>query len=217
MRRFDAIVFDMDGVLIDSEPLHFAALHALLREDGFVLTREENEDFFGATSEATFRTLIARHGLPRTVAEYMVRYDAAVLSVLSEPHEAAPGVHALIDCARAHAMKLAVASSSRLSWISATLRSLGLSGAFDAIVSGDDVAHSKPSPEIYLLAAARLSLPSSRCLAIEDSPNGVASAVAAGLSVLGVRTAYTAHLRLDSVLQTVDSLAEVDLHRLLTA
>jgi HAD superfamily hydrolase (TIGR01509 family) len=209
LQRFAAVIFDMDGVLIDSEPIHFDVLRALLRQDGFELSQAENEDFIGVTSEAMFTTLIARHGLPRGLADYMARYDQAVLRAFDQPRSPQPGVVSLLETLRANAVPTAVASSSRRAWIDATLRSLGLATAFDAIVSGDDVARSKPDPAIYLLAAQRLEVPPERCLAIEDSPNGVESARRAGMAVVGVRTASTAHLQLDGVLATVDSVAEI--------
>jgi sugar-phosphatase len=79
------------------------------------------------------------------------------------------------------------------------------------VVSGDDVERGKPDPAIYVLAAQRLGVAAERCLVIEDAPNGVQSARAAGMTVLGVRTEYTAHLHLEGVARTVDSLAELDL------
>ena len=212
MRRFDAVIFDMDGVLIDSEPLHFDVLRQLLARDGLELRAAENEEFIGTTSEAMFATLIARHGLSRSVPEYIALYDANVLQVLQRPHAPQPGVTRLIAYLRSREVRLGVASSSRRPWIDATLRSLGLSDDFDVIVSGDDAARSKPDPAIYELAARRLQVPPARCLAIEDSPNGAESARRAGMSVLGVRTSYTAHLSLDGVLKTVDSLADLDLN-----
>ncbi len=211
MARFDAVIFDMDGVLIDSEPLHFDVLNSVLERDGHRLSRAENDEFMGTTSEAMFNTLIQRWALSRSVAEYIALYDEALLEVLRQPRSPEPGVLALIDYLRAHGVRSGVASSSRRSWISATLRSLGLSEAFDAIVSGDDVERSKPDPSIYVLAAERVGAPPCCCLAIEDSPNGVQSARGAGMSVLGVRTPYTAHLVLEGVLKAVDSLADLDL------
>jgi beta-phosphoglucomutase-like phosphatase (HAD superfamily) len=106
-----------------------------------------------------------------------------------------------------------VASSSPRSWIAATLRSIGLGDVFPVIVSGDDVPRDrgKPDPAIYLLAAQRLGVAPGRCLAIEDSPNGVLSAHRAGMRVIGVRTSYTAHLRLEGADQVVDSLVELSL------
>jgi HAD superfamily hydrolase (TIGR01509 family) len=211
VRRFEAVVFDMDGVLIDSEPLHFEALGSVVGRDGVQLSRAENEEFIGTTVEATFSKLIAGYGLPRSLAEYTCLYDDAVLEVLAQPRPPEPGVVALIASARHLDMRLAVASSSRRVWIDATLRSIGLSDAFDVIVSGDDVSHGKPDPEIYLLAARCLGIPPKDCLAIEDAPKGVQSARRAGMTVIGVRTQYTAHLSLDGALQIVDSLTEVDL------
>lgn len=211
MHDLAAIVFDMDGVLLDSEPLHFEALGAVLGRDDVHLSSEENEAFIGATAEATFSTLISRYALPRSMAEYIDLYDAAVLKVLADPRPPAPGVTDLLAAARGLDMRLALASSSRRLWIDATLRSLELSRAFDVVVSGDDVAHGKPEPEIYLLAAKRLGVAPERCLAIEDSPNGVLSAHRAGMTVIGVRTAYTAHLELPGAAQIVDALPEVDL------
>jgi HAD superfamily hydrolase (TIGR01509 family) len=211
VNRFEAVIFDMDGVLIDSEPLHFAVLSELLADAGLVLTRAENEQFIGTTSEAMFSTLIARHGLSGTVDEYIARYDDMLVRVLREPHAPAAGVSALIARLRELGMRLAVASSSRRAWVEATIRSLGLADAFDVVVSGDDVERGKPDPAIYVLTAQRLGVAPERCMAIEDSPNGVHSARLAGMTVLGVRTEYTAHLHLDGVARTVDSLAELDL------
>jgi HAD superfamily hydrolase (TIGR01509 family) len=210
-RRYDAVIFDMDGVLIDSEPLHFGVLTQVFATDGHTLTPSENEQFIGTTTEFMFDTLIRRHSLPRSIAEYKALYDAAVLRVLAEPHQSQPGVVALIARLRELNMRQAVASSSHRQWIEITLCSIGLSTAFEVIVSGDDVVHSKPDPEIYLLAAEHLGIPPARCVAIEDSPNGVLSASRAGMFVLGVRTPYTAHLHLDGANRIVDSLADLEL------
>jgi len=205
----------MDGVLLDSEPLHFSALEAVLGLDGVPLSMAEFEELIGTTTEATLSTLIARHHLPRSIPEYTRLYDTEILRLLEQPHPAADGARELVFAGRESGLRVALASSSRRVWIDATLRSIGLEGAFEAIVSGDEVSHSKPDPEIYLLAAERLAVAPQRCLAIEDSPNGAASARRAGMTVIGVRTPYTAHLALDGVLFTVDSLTEVDLARTL--
>jgi HAD superfamily hydrolase (TIGR01509 family) len=211
MARFDAVIFDMDGVLIDSEPLHFGVLTELLAAEGRAYTRAENEEFIGTTTQAMFSTLIARYGLPGSLADYEAAYDAAVLRVLEQPHPPSAGVLALVERLRQLGARLAVASSSRRLWIEATLRSIGLPCAFEEVVSGDDVERGKPDPAIYLLAAKRLGVTPPRCLAVEDSPNGVLSARAAGMVVLGVRTPYTAHLQLDGAEKIVGSLAELDL------
>jgi HAD superfamily hydrolase (TIGR01509 family) len=211
MSRFSAVVFDMDGVLLDSEPLHHGVLNDLLARDRLVLERPEYERFIGWTSEAMFEALIAQHGLAESVAEYSARYADLVLRVLQEPLDPAPGVVALVQRLRELNMGLAVASSSQRSWIEVTLQSLGLAEAFDTLVSADDVEHGKPDPAIYLLAAERLGVAPDRCVAIEDSPSGVRSARDAGMFVVGVRPPYTARLHLDGAERIVDSLAELDL------
>ena len=209
--RFAAVIFDMDGVLLDSEPLHHAVLNGVLTEtDGYFVPDAEYADFIGTSTERMFAILIQRHGLRLSISEYIERYDAAVLHALRQPQAPLPGVVALLDGLAAMGLPLAVASSSKRSWVDTTVRSLGLSEYFAVMLSGDDVSHGKPDPAIYALSAARLAVPAAHCLAIEDAPHGVASARAAGMTVLGVRTAYTEHLVLEGVWRTVDSLEEVD-------
>lgn len=210
MTRFGAVIFDMDGVLIDSEPLHFEVANEVLGSVGHSLSREENEEFIGTTTEFFWDTLIDRKGLPHPKPYFDELYDQAVLRILSRTWPAADGVSALIDKLRSTRVPLAVASSAKRTWIDATLRSIGLSSVFHVVVAGDEVAHGKPAPDIYLLAAERLGIPASKCLAIEDSPNGILSATRAGMTVVGVRTPYTAHLSLDGAATVVDSLTELD-------
>jgi HAD superfamily hydrolase (TIGR01509 family) len=213
--RFEAIVFDMDGVLLDSEPLHYAALRSVLGAEGVTYSSTENEEFIGSTVEHLFSTLMRRYTLRRSMPEYIDLYDAAVLNVLATPRAPAAGVQELLTAADKLGVRLALASSSRRAWIDATLRAIGLPTTFEVIVSGDDVTRGKPDPEIYLQAAARLGLKADRCLAIEDAPNGVLSARRAGMPVIGVRTPYTSHLELEGTLVTVDSLSDLDPRQLL--
>jgi len=200
----------MDGVLIDSEPLHFTVANEVLADYGG-LSREENEAFIGTTTEFFWDTLIPRRGLPGTRSFYEARYDEAVLRILRQPWPACPGVPELVARLQQLGVRLALASSAKRTWIDATLQSIGLASTFSVIVAGDEVIHGKPDPEIYTLAAQRLAISAPRCLAIEDSPNGALSAQRAGMAVLGVRTPYTAHLTLTAATQVVDSLADMDL------
>jgi HAD superfamily hydrolase (TIGR01509 family) len=203
-----AVIFDMDGVLVDSEPLHFAALRQVMADLGVDYTAAENEALLGWTTPATFAELMRRHNLPGPVERYVERYDAAILPVLSTARPAEGVVH-LVQALRDGDVPLGVASGSRPNWIAATLRAIDLADAFKVVVSGDEVARGKPAPDIYLAAAERLGVSPSGCVAIEDSPNGVAAARAAGMQVVGVRTSYTAHLSLDGAAAVVDSLAHL--------
>ena len=205
---YDAVVFDMDGVLLDSEPLHHTVLNEVLAGEGHSLSFEQYRPYIGTTLEYTWGDIVQRLGLRGPVAQYIAQYDAGILESYRRHSVIAPGVEELLALLAGRGLRLAVASSSRTSWVEAALETLGLRRSFELIVSGDMVQHSKPHPEIYLLAAERLGVPPKRCLAVEDSPKGAESARAAGMTVVGVRTEYTAHLSLDGAAVVLDSLEQ---------
>lgn len=211
MRHYEAVIFDMDGVLLDSEPLHYQALNEVLGRAGHQLTAHEYEAYIGTTLEETWRRLIERFDLPERLEVYAARYDEAVVAILRGPLDPAPGVLALLEALREAGVSVAVASSSKRNWIAATLHSLGVSDYFPIVVSADDVACGKPDPEIYLLAARKLGLSPEQCVVIEDSPPGVTAASRAGMRAIAVRTPYTAHLQLPGADLIVDSLVGLDL------
>lgn len=202
----------MDGILLDSEPLHYEALRAVLAREGHVWSREANERLLGTTVGDSFRTIAETVPLRGEPESYIPVYDREVLQILSGPLTPAPGVRALIGRLKELGAPMAVASSSLRSWIDATLSSLDISESFDVVVSGEDIANGKPSPEIYLKTADLLAVSPSDCLAIEDAPNGVQSAKAAGMSVIAVRTPYTEHLSLGPADLIVNSLDEVEVN-----
>ena len=189
--RFQAIIFDMDGVLIDSEPRYFRAVNALLEEHGVALTDEEYFGLIGTTGRHTWQWIMDRFRLPHPYETWRDRYDKVVLEVLAEPAEPLPGVRELIEVAARRGLPIGLASSSRLSWIQAILRGLGLSDTFNAIVHGGMVEHGKPAPDIFLLTAERLGVPPEACVVIEDSQPGVQAANAAGMFTVQLRA--TAH------------------------
>jgi HAD superfamily hydrolase (TIGR01509 family) len=186
-----AVIFDMDGVLVDTEPRHFAALNAVLAAEGYRLDPEDNRLFLGLTLERTWDLVVERFGLIGSRRDYHDHYDRAVLAELEQPLDPAPGVRQLLKATRAAGLALALASSSRRAWVTATLRSLGLAGCFPVTVAGDEVTVGKPDPEIFLTAARRLGIRPEHCLVIEDSPAGIEAARRAGMRVIAVRTPLT--------------------------
>jgi HAD superfamily hydrolase (TIGR01509 family) len=200
----------MDGVLLDSEPLHHVVVNDLLAEYGHTIGEEIYHSYLGTTLEYTWQDLIHRFDLPQTVDYYRTRYDEAILESYRKHSVPSPGVVELVAGLQQRGLKLAVASSSRTVWVETALEKLGLRPAFEAVVTGDMVTRSKPDPEIYLLAAERLGVDPAHCLAIEDAPKGVASARAAGMTVVGVKTDYTAHVTLEGADVVLESLTEFD-------
>lgn len=212
MAGYRAIIFDMDGVLVDSEPLFHDAINRLLTQEGAeaVSAAENQETLLGTTIEETWRRLKLSRALPLPVETYMRRYDRMVREMMMQELAPQPGVRELIGVCRERGLPLAVASSSRHSWVDLKLAAIGLTGAFDLVVGGDDVTEGKPAPDIYLKAAAGLGLSPGECIAIEDSPVGIAAAVAAGAYTIAVRTDYTRHLDVSQAKAILESLEDFD-------
>lgn len=184
-----AVIFDMDGVLLDSEPMHDRAAVRLFETLGAGAGADIQADllaFRGRTERDFWVYLQRKHGLSASLDELIHRKEACFLDLLrSEPRiRPFPGLVLLLRAVKAE-MPLALASSSSHLVIVATLSRLGLLDAFTVRVSGVDVPRGKPAPDIFLLAAQELNVPPSQCLVIEDSVSGVAAARAAGMCCLG--------------------------------
>jgi beta-phosphoglucomutase len=210
--RAGAVIFDMDGVLVDSEPLHHRTLNEVLAAEGCPgLDLEQYVRYMGTTDTYTWTDLIRRFGLPQSCEYYCDRYDERILLAYRRCSTLTAGALQSINGFRRLGLPLAVASSSRREWVETCLAALGIRHAFDVVVSGDMVARSKPDPEIYLRTAQQLAVPAHACIAIEDSPQGVAAAVAAGMFTIAVASSYptvgetrSAHIHLRS-LQELDA------------
>lgn len=208
LERFAAVIFDMDGVLVDGEPLHFAALNELLAPDGIAVTFDQYRPYMG--TKAGWRDMAIDFGLASPPETYSARYSDLVLANYRNA-EPLPGAHRVVEGLREAGVPVGLASSSRRPWVEACLETIGLDGHFDAIVTGSDVERGKPDPEIYLLAAERLGVNPVSCLAIEDAPAGIEAAHAAGMECWAVRTEYTRGLDLPGPGREYESLEEIDL------
>lgn len=186
MDQIAAVIFDMDGVLLDSEPLHFRAIQEIFTSRNATFTEQDNRTFFGATDAELFRILRILHNLePSTEALVREKTEILLRLVGADPRPL-PGVPEVPRRLKARGLALAVASSSVRPLIDAALPTLGLGDCFDAIVSGEELVRGKPAPDIYLLAARRLGVPPSACLAVEDSQNGVLAAKAAQMACVAI-------------------------------
>lgn len=202
-----AVIFDMDGVLADTEPIQEEALGAFLALRGRSLSSAENAAMIGLDHRAFWATLIDRLGLDESIEECVRDYEPILLPRLAGLR-AAPGARQLVLALVAADVPLAVASSSFRPAVEMTIGAIGLRDAFKIVVSGEEVRNGKPAPEIYLLAAERLGVEPGKCVAIEDSANGVRAAIAAGMTCLGITTSYSTRDQLQAT-RTVRSLTEI--------
>ena len=211
MKTFRAVVFDMDGVLADSEPTYLEAVNDVLRPLGKSMTPELHQAIMGHGVEATWEVLIRELNLPGSVADYIPPYDRRLVELLSKLDAPLPGVVSLVTMLHDRRIPIAVASSSLMSWIDALLTGLGLRHAFDALASATEVEHPKPAPDLYLLAASKLGMPPGACIAIEDTPTGLQSAKAAGMFAVQVRASSTAFPPLPEADAVIETLERFDL------
>jgi HAD superfamily hydrolase (TIGR01509 family) len=218
-----AVIFDFDGIIIDSEPLHFRALRQVAASEGLSLNWEDYlARHIGLDDRDAFRGIFRAAGrhLPASTLVDLIQQKAQVFQGLVrngvQPY---PGVVELIN-ALSRQTAIGLCSGALRSDIDPVLRYLGLVDIFPVIVTADDVRISKPHPESYLLAVRRIAeqtpeakISSHQCLAIEDTPSGISSARAAGLAVLGVTNNFPAH-HLSAADRIVSGLAGLTYHDL---
>ena len=188
-----AVIFDMDGVLVDSEPFGFEALRRVMIRYGLGYSEKENAEFLGRTTLESCRILQARHALPDSAETLAGFYLEEMLDQIGKGPIPMPGVPDVLLRLRAAGYALALASSAELRVIHANLTALALAPLFDAVVSGTQVARGKPAPDVFVAAAERLAVPPEGCLVVEDSRNGLLAAKAAGMRCAVVPCAHTRH------------------------
>ncbi|MCD6181864.1 MAG: HAD family phosphatase [Candidatus Cloacimonetes bacterium] len=182
-----AVIFDMDGVLLDSEPLYYDIQQELFRSLGFEVSEEEYGHFIGLTMESMWQKLKETHGLKQSVPQLIKQNNKAILKAFRHRDHFIP-IPFLLDYMhqlQSEGKVLAVASSTAKEIITIILEKLGLTFYFQEVVSGEEVPAGKPAPDIFLETACRLGLEPAECLVIEDSANGVSAAKAAGMQCLG--------------------------------
>ena len=190
--RIGGVVFDMDGVLADTEPVHGVAFAAVLASYGVVVTSEDYVFTVGRGSDEIWQWVRERWAVADSTSVLAAAFERSLLPRLVEVVPA-PGAASFIEDLQRAGVPLALASSSSRRIVDHTLRALGFEAAFAATVAGDESRPPKPHPAVYLAAAARLHVDAERCVAIEDSVLGLQSARAAGMKVVGIRNRYIDH------------------------
>lgn len=186
LRPFSAIVFDMDGTLLDTELVFKDIVYGVCEGLGFEMTPDIHLAMVGTSHEATNRLLVEAYGVSFPYAMFDQHCRTQMQERMAEMVPVKTGVHELLDELAARRIPAAIATSSRAAHAHRHLGTAGLLERFVAIVTRDDVAEPKPHPEPYLTAAARLRVDPADCLAVEDSRAGVRAAHAAGMQTVMV-------------------------------
>ena len=191
--RLRGVIFDMDGVLVLSEPFIAAAAIRMFAEKGFVVRHEEFRPFLGMGEDRYIGGVAEARGIRLDRARDKARTYALYLELIKGRLVALPGVHALVVECRRRGLRLAVASSADEIKVAGNLREIGLPpSTFDVVGNGSEVARKKPAPDLFLEASRRLGLEPLSCLVIEDAVSGIAAAKAAGSRCLAVTTSFPA-------------------------
>ncbi len=209
---FQAVCFDHDGTLVDSEPIHYRLWRDVLVPHGVALTETQyQERYAGVPTLANAQDLVERHELAVS-AEALARDKHGAMSefVTRAAFPLLPDVPAAIARLRERGLRLAVVTGTARVSVEATLREHALALQFETVVAAEDVVRNKPAPDGYLLAAQRLRLAPAHCVAIEDTEHGVNAAHAAGVACVAVPTAMSRHhdfSRADAVFESLPEAA----------
>jgi HAD superfamily hydrolase (TIGR01509 family) len=185
-----AVIFDLDGVLIDSEPLHMEAWRRFCKKTGRHLSRKQLEDAIGHYDAAVVRPWFGKHLTDKEVEEVVRQKFKEYYALLSEKFPTFPGVRECVETL-ARGFRLAIATSEWRASIELAAERLGITSYIEASCGKEDVTHHKPHPEIYLKLTRMMELSPEEVAAVEDSPAGVRSARAAGCKCIGVTNSFS--------------------------
>jgi len=186
------VIFDMDGVLIDSQPLHYAIDMAVLKTCGLTATIDMVTPYTGVSNPDRWPQYKEKLGLRESVERLIELQEMFMRETFnSDDLVAIEGIPELLQILKHMGIPRGVASSSSHELIEMVLERINIKNYFDSIISGEDVKNGKPAPDIYLKAAKAFNLPPENCIAIEDSPMGILSAKNAGMTCIAYRNPST--------------------------
>ena len=212
-----AVIFDMDGVIVDSEPIHIEAEKQTLLKYGVKITTEELRTYTGTTAEFEFNDLIRKYKLNTTAKTLFDVKEDIMFRLLEERTEPTIGVIDLIKNLKQQGFKLGIATSGHRKLAQYYLNKLGIASFFDTVVCAEDITRSKPDPEIFLKAAQRLGVEPAKCIVIEDAKLGIEAAVKAGMKCIGYSNPNSGNQDLSKADWLVADFTELDLQELLRA
>lgn len=208
--KLKGILFDHDGTLIDSEVTHFQLWQKVLERYSVELAEQDYKDFHSGTpTPKNAEILVKKYSLSVSPQQLAQQKETATHEFLNkQTFPLMPDSRATIEHFHRLGLKLGIVTGAGRFGVSSTLKGYQLESYFDVITTGEDVKKSKPDPAVYLLALKKLGLQASECIAIEDTENGIKSAISAGLSCLAVRNDYSSSHDLSAATKIFNSMGE---------
>lgn len=212
------VLFDWDGVIIDSSRQHEESWERLAREEGKPLPEGHFKAGFGKKNEWIIPNLIQWTKEPAEIRRLSLRKEALYRDIIVERGlQALPGVHTFLGRLRDAGVPNCIGSSTHRENITTILHVLGFEGLFGGMVTAEDVSHGKPDPEVFLKAAAKTGVAPTRCVVFEDALAGIDAGIAGGMKVVGVATTHELGVlegKVDRVVHRLDELTVADLYAL---
>jgi len=216
MRVPEAVIFDMDGVLIDSEPIHVQIEKNLFNRLGIEVSDAVHHSYMGASNEYMYADLRLRFKLSETISQLIER-DELYRSDYFSGLDSIPlnkGLIHLLNEIKSAGLKMAVATSSSPKIATILLNKCGIASLFDTIVTTAEAGKSKPSPEVYLLAAQKIGVSPGNCIVFEDSPNGLKAAKSAGMYCVVIQSDHRIIRELTKADYFIKSFTEITVGKL---
>jgi HAD superfamily hydrolase (TIGR01509 family) len=212
-RKLEAVLFDMDGVIIDSEPLWSEAEKRLLARRNLSYAPSLKTTMMGRDAKGAVSLLIEHYGLADSMEELIGERNHLIADLFKENLTTVPGALELVRSVTAAGVMTGLVSSSPLSLIELALEKIGATGLFALTLSGEQVDRGKPAPDVYITAAERLGVKPEHCLVVEDAPHGVVAAKQAGMCCLAIDTSVNV-VELATADKVVSGFEEVDVQLL---
>jgi len=210
-----AVIFDLDGVIVESESAHIEAEQQTFLKYGVRISSDELHKYTGTTAKLMFTELIRKYKLNATFEEIFRQKETILFKLLEKDAEPTKGVITLLKKLKSKGIKLAIGSSSTKKQIKYVLSKLDIEHLFDSVIGEEDIVRSKPDPEIFLKAAAELDVNPSECLVVEDSELGVEAAKRAHMKCVGYINPNSGDQDLSKADTVTDDFSRLDIGTLL--
>jgi len=205
-----AVIFDMDGLMVDTEPLYSEAMTQIAKKRGKCFTLDIKRKVMGRLPVESLTIFKEQLGLKESPIELLEEREKIYGMLLAQNVKPMPGLFRVLELISKMGLRKAIASSSQRQWIDLIINKLGLLDQFEVIVSGQEVKHGKPKPDIYLLVAKKLNLNPEECVVLEDAISGVEAAKSAKMRCIAVPNQFTQGVNFSNADWVANSLEDID-------